>query len=147
MQRGTFRKALVVATLAATIGTCAQPTFGATSAGVPTHQNRQFSGSEPRSGGGGGVSLPASFPAAVPLPKGRLMGVGTGPGRWSVLLRVAGSAKAAQHSAIRFYVKHGFKKDSSSRVHGKGYRIDMAAENRDHSATSSNLTLVVHRLS
>lgn len=139
---------MMAATLTAVIGTCGQQALAASSTAVPADQSRQSSGSETRGGGGGGggVTLPASFPAKVPLPAGKLMSVGTGPGRWSVLLRVAGSDKVVQHRAIRFYVKHGFVKDSPSRVHGKGYRVDMVAENRDHSATSSNLTLVVYEL-
>lgn len=147
MHRGTLRWAIVAATLTAVMATCGQQALAASSTAVPADQSRQSSGSETRSGGGGGgVSLPASFPAKVPLPAGRLMSVGTGPGRWSVLLRVAGSDKVVQHAAIRFYVNHGFVKDSRFRVHGKGYRVDMVAVNRDHSATSSNLTVVVFKL-
>ncbi len=146
MRRRTFRTVLMAATLTVVIGTCGQQAIAASSTAVPADQSRQSSESDTRGGGGGGgVTLPASFPAKVPLPAGRLIGVGTGPGRWSVLLRVAGSHKVAQRAAIRFYVKHGFVKDSPGRVHGKGYRVDMVAVNRDHSATSSNLTLVVYK--
>jgi hypothetical protein len=138
---------MIVATLTAVIGTCGPQALAASPTAALTHQSRQSSGGEARGGhGGGGVTLPASFPAKVPLPAGKLMSVGTGPGRWSVLLRVAGSHKVVQHRAIRFYVRHGFHKDSATRVHGKGYRIDMVAVNRDHSATSSNLTVVVFEL-
>jgi len=62
-----------------------------------------------------------------------------------VLLVVQGSADQAQASAVAFYVGHAFHRDSAYAVHGQGYRISMIAENRDHSATESNLTIVVNR--
>jgi hypothetical protein len=58
---------------------------------------------------------------------------------------VHGSARHAQAAAVAFYVAHAFHRDSAYVVHGKGYRLSMIAENRDHSATESNLTLVVQR--
>lgn len=149
MYRAAFRTAMMAATLTAVIGTSGHQALAASSTAVPTHQSLQSSSGGTGGGGGGGgvrVTLPTSFPAVVPLPAGQLMGVGTGPGRWSVLLRVAGSDQVVQRAAILFYVNHGFIKDSANRVHGKGYRVDMIAVNRDHSATSSNLTLVVLKL-
>ena len=103
-----------------------------------------------RRGGRGrvGASLPklvALLPAGIPLPPGGITAFGSGPGRWSILVVVNGSAKHAQASAVAFYVGHGFHRDSAYVVHGPGYRISMIAENRDHSATKTNLTVVVTR--
>ena len=58
---------------------------------------------------------------------------------------VNGSAQQAQASADAFYIRQGFHRDSAYVVHGRGYRITMIAENRDHSATKSNLTVVITR--
>jgi hypothetical protein len=66
------------------------------------------------------------------------------PGRWSVLLAVPGSAAEAQRTAVTFYAHRGFHRDSDSALHGQGYRIMMIAENRDHAANRSNLTIVVN---
>ncbi len=86
-----------------------------------------------------------SLPAGIPLPPGIVTAFGSGAGRWSILVVVNGSAPQAQASAVAFYVGHAFHRDSAYAVHGKGYRISMTAENRDHSATETNLTVVVQR--
>lgn len=85
------------------------------------------------------------MPVGVPLPSGLVTAVDRGPGRWSALVVVKGSAHQAQASAVAFYVSHAFQRDSAHTVHGQGYRISMIAENRDHSATETNLTVVVER--
>ena len=139
MFKAPMRAALLLAALAAVIGGSLTHAPTAHRTVDATQQIRLLSG-------GGGVTLPATFPAVVPIPAGKLIGASTGPGRWSLLLRMSGSAATVQRAAIAFYVNHGFTKDSTSSVHGKGYRIDMIAVNRDHSATSSNLTLVVYQL-
>jgi hypothetical protein len=87
----------------------------------------------------------AGLPAGIPLPSGVVTSIGSGPGRWSVLLVVNGSAQQAQATALAFYVGHAFHRDSANVVHGHGYQISMIAENRDHSATETNLTVVVKR--
>ena len=94
---------------------------------------------------GGNPGPVVTLPAGVPLPPGVVTAFGRGPGRWSILEVVNGSAKQAQASAVAFYVRHGFHRDTAHRVHGRGYRISMIAENRDHSATKSNLTVVITR--
>ena len=95
-----------------------------------------------------GASLPnllAALPAGIPLPPGVVTALGRGPGRWSILEAVHGSAQQAQSSAVAFYVRQGFHRDSAYIVHHQGYRISIIAENRDHSATESNLTMVITR--
>jgi hypothetical protein len=56
---------------------------------------------------------------------------------------VPGSAGRVQAEAVAFYVAHAFRRDSAYVVHSKEYEVSMIAENRDHSAQESNLTLVV----
>ena len=95
---------------------------------------------------GGSPQHPAvAMPVGVPLPSGVISAVDRGPGRWSALVLVGGSAQRALASAVAFYVSHAFHRDSAYALHGRGYRISMIAENRDHSATETNLTVVVER--
>ncbi len=50
---------------------------------------------------GGNPGPVVTLPAGVPLPPGVVTAFGRGPGRWSVLEVVNGSAKQAQASAVR----------------------------------------------
>ncbi len=124
----------------------------ATAHSPPASQSEDDNGhSDPgRRGGRGrdGASPPnllAALPAGIPPPPGAVTAFGSGPGRWSILVVVNGSAQQAQASADAFYIRQGFHRDSAYVVHGRGYRITMIAENRDHSATETNLTVVVTR--
>jgi hypothetical protein len=98
-------------------------------------------------GGGGGqapaAKLPADFPADIPLPPGTLQGSTGGAGRWSVLLLARGSAAEVQRSTESFYLAAGFSRDGTATVRRGSERITIVAENRDHSPTETNLTLVV----
>jgi hypothetical protein len=98
-------------------------------------------------GGGGGQAaapkLPADFPADIALPPGTLQGATGGAGRWSVLLLARGSAAAVLRSTERFYIAAGFSREAYAIVHRGSERITIVAENRDHSATETNLTLGV----
>jgi hypothetical protein len=98
-------------------------------------------------GGGGGQAaapkLPADFPADIALPPGTLQGATGGAGRWSVLLLARGSAAAVLRSTENFYIAAGFSKEAYAIVHRGSERITIVAENRDHSATETNLTLGV----
>ena len=91
------------------------------------------------------ATLPVDWPAAVALPAGALTGsTGRSP-RWSVLLVVNGSARAVQRAAIRFYSVRGWTRTSANGLHKGRYHIGLAAENRDHSALKSNLTIVLSK--
>ena len=98
-------------------------------------------------GGGGGQAaapqLPADFPADIALPPGTLQGATGGAGRWSVLLLARGSAADVLRSTQNFYIAAGFSKEAYAIVHRGSERITIVAENRDHSATETNLTLGV----
>jgi hypothetical protein len=98
-------------------------------------------------GGGGGQAaapkLPADFPADIALPPGTLQGATGGAGRWSVLLLARGSAAAVLRSTESFYIAGGFSREAYAIVHRGPERITIVAENRDHSATETSLTLGV----
>jgi hypothetical protein len=104
-----------------------------------------------RGGGGGGSGggqaaapkLPADFPADIALPPGTLQGATGGAGRWSVLLLARGSAAAVLRSTESFYIAGGFSREAYAIVHRGPERITIVAENRDHSATETSLTLGV----
>jgi hypothetical protein len=147
---------LTVAVATTVLGCTSAPPAAPTSA--PAAQTPTASPSEVDTGhsdagqrggrGRHGASLPklvVALPAGVPLPPGVVDAFGRGPGRWSILLVVNGSAQQAQAYADAFYISHGFHSDSAYAVHGQGYRITMIADNRDHSATETNLTVVVTR--
>lgn len=89
--------------------------------------------------------LPADFPADIRLPAGTLQGATGGAGRWSVLILAAGSAAEVQRSTESFYVAAGFSHAGNAVVSRGSERITIVAENRDHSATETNLTLGVTR--
>jgi hypothetical protein len=99
------------------------------------------------SASGGGQApppqLPADFPSDIPLPPGTLQGSTGGAGRWSVLLVARGSAAEVLSSTESFYVAAGFSRDGYAILHRGSERITIVAENRDHSATQTNLTLGV----
>jgi hypothetical protein len=98
-------------------------------------------------GGGGGQApaahVPADFPADIALPPGTLQGATGGAGRWSVLILARGSAAEVLRSTESFYVAAGFGRDGYAIVRRGSERIAIVAENRDHSATETNLTLGV----
>src|SRR5690349_18903069 len=93
MFKAPLRAALLLAAIAAVIGGSLTHAPTAHRTVDATQQIRLLSG-------GGGVTLPATFPAVVPIPAGKLIGASTGPGRWSLLLRMSGSAATVQRAAI-----------------------------------------------
>jgi hypothetical protein len=65
-------------------------------------------------------------------------------GRWSVLILIDRPAATVHQSTIAFYTAAGFTACADS-VLTKGNRyITFVAENRDHSATETNLTIGVN---
>jgi hypothetical protein len=87
--------------------------------------------------------LPADFPADIALPPGSLEGATGGAGRWSVLILAGGSAADVLRSTESFYLAAGFSRDGYAVLRRGSERITIVAENRDHSATETNLTLGV----
>jgi hypothetical protein len=109
--------------------------------------------SRPASGGAGGggtagggtatpaPSLPASWPRDVPVPAGKLIGSTSSTGRWTVLLVQPGSAATVLHLAGAFYKAAGFSAASASVLNRGTRHITLVVENRDHSATKTNLVI------
>ena len=98
---------------------------------------------------GGGPSaaaparLPADFPSDISLPAGSLQGATGSAGQWSVLILAPGSAAAVERSTEKFYVAAGFRRVRFGVLARGTEQITIAAENRDHSATETNLALGV----
>jgi hypothetical protein len=87
--------------------------------------------------------LPADWPPDLPVPQGDIMGSTGAAGRWTVLIIAAGSAAQVRRSTVAFYSAAGFTAVSDS-VLDKGTRqITLVVENRDHSATQTNLVIGV----
>jgi len=99
---------------------------------------RLATGSRAAAGG-----LPADWPPDLPVPQGDIMGSTGAAGRWTVLIVAAGSAAQVRRSTVAFYSAAGFTAVSDS-VLDKGTRqITLVVENRDHSATQTNLVIGV----
>jgi hypothetical protein len=91
-------------------------------------------------------TLPADWPARVPVPPGALQGSTGSAGQWSVLILANGSAADVLRSAHDFYAAAGFASQSDAILQDASYRIILVAENRDHSASETNLTVAVTSL-
>jgi len=86
-------------------------------------------------------SLPASWPRDVPVPAGKLIGSTSSTGRWTVLLVQPGSAATVLQLAGAFYKAAGFSAVSASVLNRGTRHITLVVENRDHSATKTNLVI------
>ena len=107
--------------------------------------------SDGRHGGRGGSStgsaaaggLPAGWPADLPVPQGSIIGSTGSAGRWTVLILAAGSATEVRRSTVAFYSAAGFTAISDSVLNKGNRQITLVMENRDHSATETNLVIGV----
>ena len=90
-------------------------------------------------------SLPAGWPADVPVPPGRLQGSGGNAGAWTALLTVSGGADQVLAAAEVFYESNGFTRAGSGQLRKSPYAIVMVARNRDHSAAQTDLTVSLGR--
>ena len=105
--------------------------------------------SDGRHGGRGGSiagsaaagGLPAGWPADLPVPRGSIMGSTGSAGRWTVLILAAGSAAGVRRSTVAFYSAAGFTAVSDSVLNKGNRQITLVVENRDHSATETNLVI------
>jgi hypothetical protein len=88
-------------------------------------------------------SLPADWPPDLPVPQGDIRGFTGSAGRWTVLILAAGSAAHVRQTTVALYTAAGFTAVTDS-VLNKGQRqITLVVENRDHSATQTNLVIGV----
>lgn len=87
--------------------------------------------------------LPVDWPPDLPVPRGTISGSTGVAGRWTVLIDAAGSAREVRESAIALYASAGFTAVSDSALSRGSRQITVVAENRDHSATRTNLVIGV----
>lgn len=87
--------------------------------------------------------LPADWPPELPVPQGNIVGSTGSAGRWTVLILAAGSAAEVRRSTVAFYSAAGFTAVSDSVLNKGNRRITLVVENRDHSATQTNLVIGV----
>jgi hypothetical protein len=87
--------------------------------------------------------LPADWPPELPVPQGSIMGSTGSAGRWTVLIVAAGSAAEVRRSTVAFYSAAGFTPVSDSILNKGNRHITLVVENRDHSATQTNLVIGV----
>ena len=155
--RSALAALLTVATLTAGCGATDQP--AASSTPIPTISTpstpalRAPSAVPKGSHGGRGSSgngssapgrvLPADWPPDVPVPQGNISGATGSAGRWTVLIVAAGSAAEVRRSTVVLYSSAGFTAVSDSVLNKGNRQITLAVENRDHSATQTNLVIGV----
>jgi hypothetical protein len=125
-----------------------QPPAGQTAARASAtsgrHGGRERSVNTAANGSPAGAGgLPADWPADLPVPAGNLMGSTGSAGRWSVLILEAGSATEVLKSTAGFYSAAGFTPVSDSVLNRGNRQITLVVENRDHSATQTNLVIGV----
>lgn len=119
---------------------------GGTTAPLPAavsggrHGGRGGSSAGSQMAGGG---LPPDWPPDLPIPAGGLVGSTGLAGRWSVLIVAPGSAASVLQSTVAFYKGEGFAAVSDSVLNRGNVRITLVVENRDHSATQTNLVIAV----
>jgi len=104
------------------------------------HGGRASAGNGSSAAAGG---LPADWPPDLPVPQGTISGSTGAAGRWTVLVVAAGSAREVRESAIALYTSAGFTAVSDSILNKGSRQITLVAENRDHSATQTNLVIGV----
>jgi hypothetical protein len=71
------------------------------------------------------------------------MGSTGSAGRWTVLILAAGSATDVRRSTVALYASAGFTAVSDSVLNKGNRQITLVVENRDHSATQTNLVIGV----
>ena len=88
-------------------------------------------------------SLPAGWPADLPIPAGNITGFTGSAGRWTVLILAGGSAAEVRQSAVALYAAAGFTPVTDSVLDKGNRQITLVVENLDHSATQTNLMIGV----
>lgn len=115
-----------------------------------TFQSRQDRHVGGRGGGGSdaiatAVTLPAGFPAALPVPAGRLEGASASGGRWSLLFLTAGSAPNVKSATVDLYTTHGFRTKAPDAIpvtlESREYTIILLVQDQDHSSVETLLSL------
>ena len=127
------------------------PPAQATSAGGPattapptavpggSHGGRSPAGGSPAAAGG----RPADWPPQVPVPRGAVTGFTGSAGRWSVALVSTGPADEVRRATVALYEAAGFTPVTDSVLNMGHLQITVVVENRDHSATETNMVVGV----
>ena len=115
-----------------------------TTAPPPAPQEGSHGGRSPASGlpatAGG---RPADWPPQVPVPRGAVTGFTGSAGRWSVSLVSSGPADEVRRATVALYTAAGFTPVTDSILDMGHLQVTVVAENRDHSATETNLVVGV----
>ena len=163
MVRTRFPRAALAASLIAALLTagCGAPRQTATATSSPsaptisTQATPSLPPTAPVSGRHGGRAgstngssaalgaLPADWPPDLPIPAGDIIGSTGSAGRWSVQIVAAGSAAQVHQSTVAFYIGVGFAAVTDSVLNRGNRQITLVVENRDHSATQTNLVIAV----
>jgi hypothetical protein len=87
------------------------------------------------------VNVPSAWPAEVPLPSGTV----TGSSGLALAMVVDGPYSQVTETIQDLYHTHGFSSRTQSplQFENTNYTVTIAIENRDHSAVSNNVTIVV----
>lgn len=118
---------------------------------LPTisHNSSAQGGTGGGSGGGTTIVLPADFPAAVPLPAGKLNYSSGASPKWIVRYLVDGSYTNTVTAVQTLYVSHGYKDISGPNavpyLYDNGvYQVNAAGiASHDHSNASTDVALYV----
>jgi len=108
--------------------------------------------SAPVAKAGGGKftpSLPADFPADVPLPPGTLTGSTANAPTWVVALLMRGGYPEVMASVHDFYISRGYSEAGPTWMYHLSngiHSIQFAGQNHDHSATQTDVSIGVTRL-
>ncbi len=98
---------------------------------------------------GGGIALPASWPAAVPVPAGTIQAAATTPGVWLLVITEKGSISQVRANVIRLYTTHGFvnKPQATSLIvlQNRSYRVTVLLYAHDHSNSATDMRLEVDK--
>ncbi len=107
---------------------------------APDHGGRGSSAGQSQAPAAG---LPAGWPPDLPIPAGTITGSTGSAGRWTVAILAAGSATQVRQSTMAFYSSVGFTPVTDSVLNKGNRQITLVVENRDHSATQTNLLIGV----
>ena len=133
-------------------GTTAGTSAGgpATTAPAPALPQGSHGGRSPASGSPAPAGSPAAaggrpadWPPQVPVPRGAVIGFTGSADRWSVSLVSSGPADEVRRATVALYEAAGFTPATDSVLNMGHLQVTIVAENRDHSATETNLVVGV----
>ena len=153
-QAAALSAVLVIAALAGgcttaqpqpSIGPSVPPALSAPALPQGSHGGRNPAGGAPASAGSPAAAggRPADWPPQVPVPRGAVIGFTGSADRWSVRLVSSGPADEVRRATVALYEAAGFTPATDSVLNMGHLQVTIVAENRDHSATETNLVVGV----